>query len=320
MSVRGVAVGVALSVAAFYGYSKANRQTLPIDVSNSEDVPLSILKPLSQSSHSLFNTDAPSAASQPPNVLSQIVDKLPGIFPRLSKEWDSNWDTRERTSDTASQVSSSSPPSTPTLVNGDTTQLNPRSSRHLFLIRHGQYHTEKYREEDRKLTTLGQEQLDLTGQRLRELGFNFNRIVASTMTRAQESAHIIHKQFPDLDLCSDNLLEEGAPVPPEPPVQHWTPKDQQFLEDGPRIEAAFKKYFHRADVTQQEDSHEIIVCHGNVIRFFVCRALQVPPEAWLRMGLNHGSITWFTIRPSGRVILQSMGATGYMPPSKLTSL
>ena len=34
----------------------------------------------------------------------------------------------------------------------------------------------------------------------------------------------------------------------------------------------------------------------NVCRYFVCRALQFPPEAWLRISLKHASITWITIR------------------------
>jgi hypothetical protein len=46
---------------------------------------------------------------------------------------------------------------------------------------------------------------------------------------------------------------------------------QQFFRDGARIEAAFRKYFHRAEPTQVEDSREVIVCHANVIRYFVCR-------------------------------------------------
>lgn len=46
---------------------------------------------------------------------------------------------------------------------------------------------------------------------------------------------------------------------------------QQYHEDGARIEAAFRHYIHRADPKQTEDSYEIIVCHANVIRYFVCR-------------------------------------------------
>jgi hypothetical protein len=46
---------------------------------------------------------------------------------------------------------------------------------------------------------------------------------------------------------------------------------QQFYQDGARIEAAFRKYFHRAEKSQETDSYEILVCHANVIRYFVCR-------------------------------------------------
>ncbi|MCI4392378.1 hypothetical protein PGIGA_G00145160 [Pangasianodon gigas] len=97
-----------------------------------------------------------------------------------------------------------------------------------------------------------------------------------------------------------------------------TASQHHYHEDGARIEAAFRRYIHRADPKQKDDSYEIIVCHANVIRFFVCRALQFPPEGWLRLGLNNGSITWLTIRPSGRVALRALGDSGFMPPDKVT--
>uniref|UniRef100_A0A915DLK4 Serine/threonine-protein phosphatase PGAM5, mitochondrial n=1 Tax=Ditylenchus dipsaci TaxID=166011 RepID=A0A915DLK4_9BILA len=97
------------------------------------------------------------------------------------------------------------------------------------------------------------------------------------------------------------MLEEGAPYPPEPSSANWKPKMKEFYTDGARIEAAFRKHIHRASPKQKEDSHEVIVCHANVIRYFVCRALQFPPEGWLRMSLANTSITWLVIRPSGSV-------------------
>ena len=78
-----------------------------------------------------------------------------------------------------------------------------------------------------------------------------------------------------LSLSVDKLLEEGAPLPPEPPLDFWKPNAAQFRADGPRIERAFQKYFDKPRSTQEKDSHEIIVCHANVIRYCVCRALQV---------------------------------------------
>lgn len=47
--------------------------------------------------------------------------------------------------------------------------------------------------------------------------------------------------------------------------------------------------------------------------------MQFPPEAWLRMSLNHGSITWISVLPSGRVILRTLGDTGHMSPDVITS-
>ena len=54
-------------------------------------------------------------------------------------------------------------------------------------------------------------------------------------------------------------------------IVHYVHSVQQFYQDGARIEAAFRKYFHRADPEQKGDSVEVIICHANVIRYFVCR-------------------------------------------------
>lgn len=48
-------------------------------------------------------------------------------------------------------------------------------------------------------------------------------------------------------------------------------------------------------------------------------ALQVPAEAWLRISLNHASITWISIQPSGRVTLRLLGDSGHIPPEFVTS-
>jgi hypothetical protein len=60
-------------------------------------------------------------------------------------------------------------------------------------------------------------------------------------------------------------------------------------------------------------------CSNNAVLWMRYRAMQFPPEAWLRMSVNHGSITWISILPSGRVVLRSLGDTGHMPPDAITS-
>lgn len=47
------------------------------------------------------------------------------------------------------------------------------------------------------------------------------------MTRAQETGNIILKCLPEienLNIQHDSMIEEGAPVPPEPPIGHWRPE------------------------------------------------------------------------------------------------
>lgn len=208
--------------------------------------------------------------------------------------WDTNWDNRSNT------------------------EPKPKFTRHILLVRHGQYHYAD-NDVDCQLTCLGREQTNLTGQRLKQLNFPYTRLVYSTMTRAIESTEEIIKHLPNVPSEPSDLIKEGAPFPPEPKVANWPSSPTAFQEDGPRIESAFVNFIHRAPPDQTADSYEILVCHANVIRYFVCRALQLPPEAWIRISLDHGSLTWLTIRPTGFVSLRYLGNSGYMPPTKLTT-
>uniref|UniRef100_A0A8C7XFR1 Serine/threonine-protein phosphatase PGAM5, mitochondrial n=1 Tax=Oryzias sinensis TaxID=183150 RepID=A0A8C7XFR1_9TELE len=228
--------------------------------------------------------------------------------------WDFNWDKRDPSvlSNGKRKESSTEDPSS------EQDNSKPKATRNILLIRHSQYNLSGTSDKERILTPLGREQAEFTGQRLAALGLKYDVLIHSSMARATETAQIISKYLPGVDLVSCDMLREGAPIQPVPPVTHWKPDAVQYHEDGARIEAAFRRYIHRADPKQKEDSYEIIVCHANVIRYFVCRALQFPPEGWLRMGLNNGSITWITIRPSGRVALRTLGDTGFMPVEKVT--
>jgi len=190
-------------------------------------------------------------------------------------------------------------------------KATPRACRHILLVRHGQYHAAG-QDKERFLTSLGREQADLTGRRLASLELPYTSLTSSTMTRALETAKHINKHLPDMVIKADPELKEGSPVPPVPAIGSWRP-DHQFFVHGARIESAFRKYFHRADPKQEEDSFDILVCHNNVIRYFICRALQFPSDAWMRLCLAHCSVTLISIEPNGRVICEMMGDHGHMP-------
>ena len=104
-------------------------------------------------------------------------------------------------------------------------KVRAKATRHLILVRHGQYNLSGKTDNERFLTELGREQARLTGLRLKELALPYTRLVQSTMTRATETATIISKELPsDLPVTSCDFLREGAPIKPDPPVGHWRPE------------------------------------------------------------------------------------------------
>ncbi|XP_050552829.1 serine/threonine-protein phosphatase Pgam5, mitochondrial isoform X1 [Spodoptera frugiperda] len=235
-----------------------------------------------------------------------------------SVQWDKNWDHREPES--LVKPIKHGREADDNAYNEKLEKAKSTAVRHLFLIRHGQYNVDGAKDTDRTLTDLGRLQADFTGQRLALLDIKWDLLVQSTMTRAQETAHIIAKHLDkNIQVKDCQLIEEGAPIPPEPPVGHWRPEPKQFFQDSARIEAGFRRYFYRAPPEQTEDTYTLLVCHANVIRYYVCKALQFPPEGWLRISLNHASITWISIMPNGNVVLRCLSDTGHMEPKYITS-
>ena len=239
-------------------------------------------------------------------------------------DWDSNWDLREKKSSTnasATESSGSVPGKTSSSTNGN------HVVHQIVLIRHGQYDMSHKADELRVLTTLGRQQAELTGARLRELldGHKIyppKTVYYSTMQRATETYNIIKPYLPAmaqhcLKPCS--MITEGAVARPEPPKPRWQPSDESFAKDGLRVEAAFAQYFHRADERETDSYSTVLVCHGNVIRYLVMRALQLPESAWLRTGVYNASITILEIQANGNVSLRCMSDAGHMPPSAITS-
>lgn len=193
--------------------------------------------------------------------------------------------------------------------------------KHYIFIRHGQYNINGYDDEEKYLTRLGREQAKMTGERLSKLGFKYSRVVQSSMKRAKETCSIITDQISDLPIVeTSDLLREGSPILPDP-LHRANEPELKYFSDAPRIESAFRKFVHRpsTSIDVDGDHAEIYVCHANVIRYFICRLGQFPPQGWLRMSLKHGSITWITVFSDGSAVINCIGDSGFMSSSKLSS-
>lgn len=189
----------------------------------------------------------------------------------------------------------------------------------------------------------------MTGQRLAKMikgidekfgPCNIKTLRVSGMARAKETAEIIAQQLPESVIRADpdTNLNEGRPCHHIPGGKASSRTVKKTDEDHDRIEAAFKSYFYRADPPEKEENSnleenkeetdtsvgddemkphpqhefEIIVCHANVIRYFLCRALQIPPEAWLRLCTFNCSLTYLTVRPTGTVSCRMLGDIGHL--------
>lgn len=145
------------------------------------------------------------------------------VFNATKTPWDYNWDQRDlNESQVTSKIVKRSADD-----NTDVIEKKSTAKRHLILIRHGQYNIDGAKDDERHLTPLGRIQAEITGERLRKLEFPFTDVVISTMRRAQETGKIILEQLPackTLQITHEPLIEEGAPIAPEPKMGGFRPE------------------------------------------------------------------------------------------------
>jgi serine/threonine-protein phosphatase PGAM5 len=79
-----------------------------------------------------------------------------------------------------------------------------------------------------------------------------------------------------------------------------------------QLERVFAAWFKPS---AQGDRRDLFVCHGNVIRYLVTRALGVDTEAWLEMSVGHASITKVLVQADGSMQVIAVGDVGHLPPN-----
>jgi serine/threonine-protein phosphatase PGAM5 len=263
----------------------------------------------------------------------------------MPSPWNANWDMRAPPAESDTVSVSAVSEAVDAVSTSDSSAANAaptkkkRKARHqIVLIRHGQYESGAS-DELRVLTALGREQARKTGVRVRELVdakrlYPIRYVYYSTMARAAESHTLIQASLPssvkahNVQPCS--LIREGAVCPPSPLHSAWKPTEEEFAKDGARVEAAFLNHIHRAQQGagesgegeegegEGEDYTTVLVCHGNVIRYFALKALQLPVDAWLRTSVANSSITILSITPTGAVSLQTLGDAGFLDAKEVT--
>jgi len=200
---------------------------------------------------------------------------------------------------------------------GQNSDSNKKGTRTLYLIRHGEYNINDERDEyvGRELTPLGIAQAKLLSARLNAMSVQFNSLISSTMTRARQTAIVINQDFPELVLLQDSLICECTPPTwREDVMADETESELEKCKEN--IEEAFEKYF--VPSPDENDRHDLIVCHGNVIRYFVTKVLNVNSMSWLQMSITNCSLTIIRINPDGRMKLDTFSDYGHIPENMRT--
>lgn len=189
--------------------------------------------------------------------------------------------------------------------------------RTIYLIRHGEYHQTDTTDTDvgKVLTPLGIAQARLLSARLNAIPIKFTSLNSSTMIRAIQTAQIINEDFPELNLQQSNLIRECTPPTWREDIMAKS-NLKELTECVDNLEKAFKEYFvHSPDAN---DRNDIIVCHGNVIRYFVSKVLKVDTMAWLQMSITNCSLTLVRIGPDGTMKLDAFSDYGHIPENLRT--
>lgn len=205
----------------------------------------------------------------------------------------------------------------PGIIYSQSTNVEEKGIRTIYLIRHGQYDQSDERDEysGKELVPLGIAQTKLLAARLKAMSSEFNSLTSSTMTRAKQTAMIINQEFPELELKQSELICECTP----PTWRRDIMMDTDTLELSEcieNLEKAFQKFFISSP--DEKDRNDIIVCHGNVIRYFVTKVLKVDTMSWLQMSITNCSLTIFRIMPDGTMKLDAFSDYGHLPENMRT--
>jgi len=205
----------------------------------------------------------------------------------------------------------------PAVAYGQNVAAGKKGIRTVYLVRHGQYDHADERDEfaGKGLVPLGIAQARLLAARLKAMPVEFTSLTSSTMTRARQTALVLRREFPGLELKQSQWICECTPPTWRKDVMAETSAAEKE-ECVKNIEQFFKESFNPAP--DARDRNDIVVCHGNVIRYLVAKALQVDTMSWLQMSISNCSLTVIRINPDGTMKLDAFGDYGHIPENMRT--
>ncbi|MEZ5485445.1 MAG: histidine phosphatase family protein [Lysobacteraceae bacterium] len=191
------------------------------------------------------------------------------------------------------------------------------AARTLVLVRHGQYLETPDADEalGPGLSALGIAQARMTGARLAALPTAFDALYVSPLQRAKDTAASIGETIGRRDFkVLDDLIECTPPTRRKDIMAGEKPEELAACKA--QLDRLFTEHFKPATGREQR---ELLVCHGNVIRYLVTRAMDVDSMSWLTLSVGHASVTTIRVNPDGSLKLLGIGDTGHIPANLSTA-
>ncbi|MBN8480809.1 MAG: histidine phosphatase family protein [Xanthomonadales bacterium] len=201
-------------------------------------------------------------------------------------------------------------------VAAEAPQAAPKAAVDIVLVRHGHYVADPGADESLGpgLSPIGVAQARLAGARLRALPNRFDALYVSPMQRARDTAATIGADLPGQSFKVLPDLAECTPPTRRTEIMAKE-KPESMAACKAALDRVFDAHFRPADGAPRS---ELLVCHGNVIRYLVTRALGVDTTAWLEMSVGHASLTRIRVEPDGRYKVISIGDVGHLAPNLMT--
>ena len=183
-------------------------------------------------------------------------------------------------------------------------------SRHLYFVRHGLTDDGGLADElGPPLNATGIAQARLVATWLSRLPIQV--IHFSPLRRAAQTADEIGGTLVGVPRHASPLLKEcvpGFPLEYAAVFAHLAP--ERIARDCQQVDEAFARFFV---VPEESDRHEVVVCHGNIIRALVMRVLRVAPERWVHAVAHNAGITEVLVDSAGQQFLVSFNETSHLP-------
>jgi serine/threonine-protein phosphatase PGAM5 len=193
----------------------------------------------------------------------------------------------------------------------DSPAIFPRT---VYLVRHGAYVADSKADPrlGPNITALGVAQARFIAARLSGAGVPFDSMTSSTLQRARDTAAVMHETLGNVPLAQSALLSECTPPLYEPAADEVAAERAACAK---QLDQAFAEFF---TVAQGARRNDILVAHGNVIRYLIVKALKVDPRAWLAMSIPHASLTVIQVQPDGSARVLAVGDSGHIPSPLLS--